>query len=209
MDFLGGTKMKFKPIYLYGIIALAVVITLFVVSQSNSSSDEKVNVDITNKQMPNDDVHKKLNNGMMQNPSGSNVSEEVKHKIDVMKKDVEANPTDTLKMREYADFLAAAHKPDEALLCYQKILDKDKKRKDIYFAITFVHYTKGDLVKAEEVTQTMLKIFPDDPMANYNLGAIEATKGNKEKAREIWSKLIKDNPNDETSDLAKNSLNKL
>ena len=43
--------------------------------------------------MPNDDVHKKLNNGMMHNPSGSNVSEEVKHKIDVMKKDVDANPT--------------------------------------------------------------------------------------------------------------------
>jgi tetratricopeptide (TPR) repeat protein len=209
MDFLGGKKMKFKPIYLYGIIALAVVIILFVVSQSNSSNDEKVNVDITNKQMPNDDVHKKLNNGLMQNPSGSNVSEEVKHKIDVMKKDVEANPTDTLKMREYADFLAAAHKPDEALLYYQKILEKDNKRKDIYFSITFVHYTKGDLVKAEEVTQTMLKIFPNDPMANYNLGAIEATKGNKEKAREIWTKLIKDNPNDETSELAKNSLNKL
>jgi len=199
--------MKFKPIYLYGILVAVVVIILLVVSQT--SNKKKVNVDITNKQMPMDDVHKKLNNGMMQDPSGSNVSEEVKHKIDVMKKDVDANPNDTLKMREYADFLAAAHKPEEALLYYQKIIDKDKKRKDIYFAITFVHYTKGDLVKAEEVTQTMLQIFPGDPMANYNLGAIEATKGNKEKAREIWTKLIKENPTDETSQLAKNSLSKL
>jgi tetratricopeptide (TPR) repeat protein len=208
MDFLGEIKMKFKPIYLYGIIALVVVVTLLIVSQSNSN-EEKVNVDITDKQMPMDEVHKKLNNGMKQDPSGSNVSEEVKHKIDVMKKDVDANPTDTLKMREYADFLAAAHKPEEALLYYQKIIDKDKKRKDIYFAITYVHYTKGELVKAEEVTQTMLKLFPNDPMVKYNLGAIEATKGNKEKAREIWNKLISDNPNDQTSELAKNSLNKL
>jgi tetratricopeptide (TPR) repeat protein len=207
MDFLGGIKMKFKPIYFYGIIAVVVVIILIVVSQT--SNNEKVNVDITNKQMPMDDVHKNLNSGGMQNPTGSNVTEEVKHKIEVMKKDVESNPNDTLKIREYADFLAAAHKPDEALLYYQKIIDKDKKRKDIYFAITYVHYTKGNLAKAEEVTRTMLQIFPGDPMAIYNLGAIEATKGNKEKAREIWTKLIKDNPNDETSELAKNSLNKL
>lgn len=208
MDFLGDMKMKFKPIYLYGVIALAVIVTLLVVSQS-SNTDEKVKGDITNKQMPMDDVHKKLNNGMMQDPSGSNVSEEAKHKIEVMKKDVDANPNDTLKMREYADFLAAAHKPDDALLYYQKILDKDKRRKDIYFSITYIYYTKGDLVKAEDVTKTMLKLFPADPMANYNLGAIEATKGNKDKAREIWTKLIEENLDNETTELAKNSINRL
>lgn len=208
MDFLGVKKMKFKLIYLYGIIALAVVVTLIIVSQS-SSSDEKIKGDITNKQMPMDDVHNKLNNGMMQDPSGSNVSEEVKHKIEVMKKDVDANLDDTLKIREYADFLAAAHKPEEALVYYQKIIDKDKTRKDVFFAITFVHYTKGDFVKAEEVTMQMLQLFPGDPMVRYNWGAIEATKGNKEKAKEIWTKLIKENPEDKTSELAKNSLNKL
>lgn len=208
MDFLGDIKMKFKPIYLYGVIALAVIVTLLVVSQS-SNTDEKVKGDITNKQMPMDDVHKKLNNGMMQDPSGSNVSEEAKHKIEVMKKDVDANPNDTLKMREYADFLAAAHKPDDALLYYQKILDKDKRRKDIYFSITYIYYTKGDLVKAEDVTKTMIKLFPADPMANYNLGAIEATKGNKDKAREIWTKLIEENLDNETTELAKNSINRL
>ena len=200
--------MKFKPIYLYGIVAVAVVVILFVFSQSNSLK-EKTNVDITNQEMPTDEIHKKLNNGVMQNPSSSNVSEEVKHKIDVMKKYVDANPSDTLKIREYADFLAAAHKPDEALMYYQKIIDKDKKRRDIYFSLTFIYYTKGDLVKAEEISYQMLKLFPGDPMVNYNIGAIEATKGNKDKAREIWTKLIQDNPDDPTSELAKNSLNKL
>ena len=200
--------MKFKLIYLYGFIAVAVVVILFVFTQPGGV-EEKTDVDITNKQMPSDEVHKKLSDGMMQNPSGSNVSEEVKHKIEVMKKDVDANPSDTLKMRQYADFLAAAHKPEEALSYYQKIIDKYKKRKDIYFSMTFIYYTKGDLVKAEEISYQMLKLFPGDPMVNYNIGAIEATKGNKEKAREIWTKLIKDNPKDQTSELAKNSLNKL
>jgi tetratricopeptide (TPR) repeat protein len=207
MDFLGDNKMKFKPIYLYGILAIAVVITLLIVSQT--SKNEKTNVDITNKEMPMDEVHKKFNNGTTENPSSSNVSEEVKHKIEVMKKDVDANPRDTLKIREYADFLSAAHRPEEALVYYQKILAKDKIRKDIYFSMTFVYYNQGNLPKAEEVTLQMLKMFPDDPMVKYNVGAIEATKGNKDKAREIWTKIIKDYPSDKTAELAKNSLNKL
>jgi tetratricopeptide (TPR) repeat protein len=199
--------MKFKPIYLYGIIAIAVIVVLLIVSQT--SNNEKTNVDITNKQMPMDDVHKKLNDGMTQNPSSSNVSEEVKHKLEVMKKDVDSNPSDTLKMREYADFLAAAHRPEEALIYYEKILEKDKNRKDIYFGITFLYYNQGNMVKAEEITKQMLKLFPDDPMVIYNVGAIEATKGNKDKARQIWTKLIQKYPNDKTSELAKNSINKL
>lgn len=199
--------MKFKPIYLYGIIAIAVVVILIIVSQTNNN--EKTKVDITNKEMPKDDVHSKLKSGMNQNPSGLNVSEEVKHKLEVMKKDVEANPADTLKIREYADFLAAAHHPEEAIVYYQKILEKDKSRKDIYFGMTFVYYNQGNLAKAEEVTRQMLTLFPDDPMVNYNVGAIEATKGNKEKAREIWTKLIEEYPTDKTAELAKNSLNKL
>lgn len=199
--------MKFKPIYLYGLLAVVVVVILIIVSQT--SKNEKVNVDITNKQMPMDEVHKNLNNGIVENPTGSNVSEEVKHKLDVMKKEVESNPKDTLKLREYADFLAAAHRPEEALIYYQKILDKDKNRKDIYFEMTFIYYSQGNLIKAEEVTMQMLNLFPDDPMVNYNIGAIAATKGNKEKAREIWNKIIKEHPTDKTSELAKNSLNKL
>lgn len=194
--------MKFKPIYLYGIVAAAVVIILLIVSQTGTT--EKSSSDITNKEMPKDDVHKNL----MGDPSGSNVSEAMKKKIEELKKSVEANPKDTLKMREYADFLAA-HKPDEALLYYQKILDIDKNRKDIYFGITFVYYNQGNLAKAEEVTRKMSAMFPDDPMVKYNIGAIEATKGNKDKAREIWTKLIQDYPDDKTSELAKNSLNKL
>lgn len=199
--------MKFKPIYLYGLVVIIAVVTLIIVTQS---SDEGTKTDnVTNEQMPDDNIHKNLGHGMMQNPTGANVSEEVRQKLDLMKKEVESNPTDTIKIREYADLLAAAHRPDEAISFYERIIEKDKSRKDIYFAITFVYYNQKNLVKAEEVTREMSRLFPDDAMVNYNLGAIEATKGNKDKAREIWNKLIKDYPNDKTSELAKNSLNRL
>ncbi len=199
--------MKLKPIYLYGIVAAIAIITLIVVSQT--TNDEKVLGDISNKDMPMDNVHKNLNKGIMENPTGENVSEEVKHKLDVMKKDVDANPDDTLKIREYADFLAAAHRPDEALVYYQKLLNKDKSRKDIYFAVTFIYYNQKNLTKAEEITKQMSKLFPNDPMVLYNLGAIEATKGNKDKARTHWNELIERYPNDKTTELAKSSLTKL
>jgi TolA-binding protein len=63
--------------------------------------------------------------------------------------------------------------------------------------------------KADELTRSILNIDPDNEMAIYNTGAIEASRGNKEQAREIWTKLIEDFPGSETSDLAKNSLNRL
>lgn len=199
--------MKFKPIYLYGFILLAVITTLIVISRSNSSK-ETVKGDITQKQMPQDDVHKNLGT-QQQYPTGATVNQEVFKKLEVMKKLADAKPTDTLKIREYADFLSAAHKPDEAIRYYEKILSIDKKRKDIYLSITLDYYNLNKLDKAEEVTRRMLQIFPNDPMANYNIGAIEATKGNKEKAREIWNKLINNNPADKISELAKSSMSKL
>ena len=186
---------------------LAVVVILLVFTQTGK--EEKLNVDITNKQMPMDNVHKNLTNGSMNNPNIAKISEEVKQKLEALKKDVEANPKDTLKMREYAKLLVVAHQPEEALVYYKKILEKDKSRKDIYFAMTFVYYSTRNLAKAEEVTLQMQKLFPNDPMVNYNVGVIEVNKGNKGKAREIWTKLIKDFPTDKTAELAKNSLKKL
>jgi tetratricopeptide (TPR) repeat protein len=199
--------MKFKLIYIYAVIALIVIAILVIVSLSKESRN-KINVDITNQQLPHDDIHNILSKGKIQNPSSTNVSEEIKEKIEKMKNDVKTNPKDTLKLRKYADYLSV-HNPDEAIKYYEKILSVDKKRKDIYFGMTSIYYNNHDLLNATETTKRLLAVFPGDPMATYNLGAIEATKGNKEKAKEIWNKLIKDFPDDETSKLAHSSLEKL
>jgi tetratricopeptide (TPR) repeat protein len=200
--------MKLKPIYIYATVFIITIIFLFVISDSGSNKNLN-NVDITNKEMPKDDIHQNLNKSMQQSPNSSNVTSEFKTKLEGMKKNVDDNPNDTLKIREYADFLTAAHKSDEALKYYELILSIDKNRKDILFSITYIHYSNGNLNKAEEVTKNILQLFPNDPMADYNLGAINATRGNKVKAREIWTKLIKDFPNTETAILAQNSLKKL
>lgn len=200
--------MKFKLIYLYGILAV-VVIAVIIIATNQREVKNAAMEDIANKEMPQDDVHKNIGkeNSMMHGQV--KVNEEVKKKMEEMKAAVDANPNDTSKVREYADFLLAAHKPDDAIPYYEMVLRKDPKRNDIRFSLTFIYYNKGELDKAEEETNKILSYDKNNPMARYNLGAIEATRGNDERARQIWNKLIQDDPKSETAELARNSLTML
>jgi tetratricopeptide (TPR) repeat protein len=199
------TKFKFKIIYLYGFIFITVILVLIITSQSGSNiSTDKSS--IRSEEIPQDSIHQNLG---METPNSSNVNKDVIIKLKEMKILADALPIDTMKNREYADFLIAAHKPAEAVNYYYKILRIDNKRKDILLSLTQAYYIKNDLDSAENITRKILQIFPGDQQATYNLGAIEATKGNKDKAREIWNQLIIDYPNTETAELAKDALNKL
>ncbi len=200
--------MKFKLAYLYIILALGVVITLFMLSRQNDNNPGQSN-NIRGEQMPNDEIHKGLQDPTKQNPSKSNVSAEVYEKMETLKKDVEANPNDTTRMKAYADFMTAAHKPDEALPYYEKILNLNPKRNDVLFNLAMIYYNKQNLDKAEEYTSLILKNDKNNTQAMYNLGAIAAGKGEKERAKEIWNKIVSEYPDDEAAQLAKSSLEKL
>ena len=200
--------MKFKLVYLYIILGLGVIATLIVLS-FRINNPRTADTNISTRQMPDDNVHKGLQNPTKEDPSKSNVSPEVYHKMDVLKKDVETNPQDTAKMRAYADFMTAAHKQEEALPYYEKILKKDPKRNDILFTLAMIYYNQHNLDKAEDYTNRILKNDKNNTQAMYNLGAIAAGKGDKEKAREIWNKIITDFPSDEVSQLARSSIEKL
>jgi tetratricopeptide (TPR) repeat protein len=200
MDILKN-NIKLKTWYIYAAIVAAVIIFLILSSQNNS--EQKSSIDFNN--MPQDDVHKDLK----QQPGKGNVSENVMKQLQVLKKAVDENPDDTLRLREYADYLSAAHKPDEAFYYYEKILKKDPMRIDILFAESFIFYNKQNFIKAEEITIKILGYDKKNHQAFYNLGAIAASRGDRERAKEIWSKLIIDFPNTSSSQLAKNSLNKL
>ena len=199
--------MKFKPLYFYSAIAVIVIITLIVVSQSGETENTNP-TDITSEQkLPDDEIHNPLKSG--ESPNKDNVSEGFRHKLEMLEKSIEENPKDTLKIREYADLLAAAHKTDKAIEYYQKLLDINPRRTDILFSLSFIYYSSGDLDRAEAETKKILSFEPDNPNAQYNLGAIAAGKGDKEKAKEIWTKLVEKYADDEIGIRAKNSLEKL
>src|SRR3972149_4038689 len=180
-------KMKFKPIYFYGILVVAALVLLIVVGIQESSDSTDVSI-ANNQAMPDDDVHKQLKNQTGNTPGKENVSEEYRKKLAELKEAVDKNPSDTLAMRNYADFLSASHKMNEAISYYEKILEINPKRADIYFSLALIYYNKQDFAKCEEANNKVLSFDPKNQIALYNLGAIAATQGKTDKAKEMWNK---------------------
>jgi tetratricopeptide (TPR) repeat protein len=129
--------------------------------------------------------------------------------MDILKKAVEENPGDTLKLREYADLLAAAHMQKQSVEYYNKILTINPKRTDVMFSLSFVYYNLGDLANAEKQTKRILEIEPENGNAMYNLGAIAASLGDRIKAKQIWQKLASLYPEMQIGINAANSIKEL
>lgn len=193
--------MKIKPIYIYIAIAVAAVLFLILFTGRENEKPEM------SENMPQDDIHKQFN--QEQPPGKGNVSEEFYRQLEMMRKEVEENPGDTSRLMKYADYLTAAHQFESAIPLYQEILDRNSKRTDVYFALTYIYYSKKDFAKAEEITNKVLAYDKNNLQAQYNLGAINAAAGNNEKAREIWTNLAEKNPGSREASLANESLKQL
>ncbi|MHB1686536.1 MAG: tetratricopeptide repeat protein [Ignavibacteriaceae bacterium] len=196
---------KIKPLYIYltGII-LAVIIFYFI--SQNTTQTTSSSSDLTGKQIPQDQIHNGLQNKSPQAPGKDNVMAGVMQKMEEMKKDVDAHPNDTLKVRQYADFLAEAHQKDQALVYYQKILNVNPKRVDILFTVAYLNYVDKNFDAAAKDLNKILSIDKNNIQAFYNLGAIAASKGDKVKAEQIWTKLAMEFPNSPLAQRAKDSI---
>lgn len=201
-------KFKFSPLFFYSgfiMVAVAALIIYFSVSGSNNANPDHS----TMNQMPDDDLHRSFKNPDMHGKDGMKLLPDVMAKLNELKAGIEKNPNDTLKMRELADFYFQSHKPDEALMYYNMILDKNPKRTDILHNITNLYYVQKDLEKAEQVTRQIISIDKDDVYAHYNLGAIFATVGKKDEARKIWLEILNKYPNNPLKNLISESLNQI
>jgi len=200
--------MKFKPVYLYGVIVVAAIVILIIIGQQNAPDQQNPHMS-SNQTMPEDDIHKKLFEQGNTPPTKENVSDEYRKRLAELKEAVEKNPKDTVAMKNYAEYLAAAHNMAEAIDLYEKIITIDPKRTDIHFALSIIYFTKKDLLRSEAENNKVLSYDPNNQMALYNLGAITATKGDLANAKEYWNKVIKIDAESETGKLAKESLEKI
>lgn len=201
-------KLKFSPAVFYPLLVVVLVLLIVLFTSFNEKKGESPK-EFDHSAMPDDDIHRNFKHPEMGSPSKSNVMAEVKKQMEALKNEIDKNPSDTAKIREYADLLAAGHFPEEAIMYYNHILKLDPKRIDVLFAITFLYYSKGDIDKAEETTNQILKTDKENLLARYNLGAIEAARGNNKKAKEIWEEIIKKHPDSEAAEIAKNSIQSL
>ncbi len=196
--------MKIKPLYLYGTLVLLALIFLVIFATGGPHETTSPHPDMS-KQMPDDELHR----GLSPHSSMGMVNEEIKRKMELYNQAIQDNPDDTLSMREYADLLNAAHKPDEALTLYNNILNKDSKRTDIRFTTAIIYYLKQDYDTAEKLMREILDYDKDNERALYNIGAVELARGNNEKAANIWHDVIKKAPNSDAADAARTSLKDL
>ncbi len=203
--------MKIKLVYLYIALFAAVLIAL-VIYDSQSTNDTTGAVappDIEKKEMPQDEIHKGLQNPVFEQPSKANVLETVKQRMKKLEEEIRNNPEDTVRIREYANFLLAAHKPDKALKYYKMILAKNPNRIDILLSVTSIYFNKGDYKNAEETTRKILKEDKNNLEGKYNLGVIYAVTGRKEEASKIWNGIIEKHPGTNVAGMAKSALAKL
>lgn len=188
------------------LLLIVIVAILFFIKPT-----EKPNISMlkNERQIPNDSIHSIFKNPGSISPNKENVSPEFKRKLEELRTKSERNPKNIDILKEYADLLASAHKQDEALKIYDRILKINPKHKEVLFTMAYIYYSRQDFTEAEIFTNKILALDSKDHQALYNLGAINAAKGNKSKAKEIWENLIKNQPHTSSAELAKTSILKL
>ncbi|MEW6507915.1 MAG: tetratricopeptide repeat protein [Bacteroidota bacterium] len=195
--------MKIKPLYIYLVLFTSFIAGMVIFRNLNSSGSE----DLT-KKMPNDEIHGSIGKeGEM--PSGSNVLEDARKRLEELKVKYEKNPNDTLRIREYADLLKLAHQTELAIDLFEKIISKDPKRIDIMLELTFLYFNEGNLDKADKYTNSILKIDKENKIGLYNSGAIAAARGDNAKAKLIWQGIVKKFPDTEIAFISQQSLMEL
>ena len=203
--------MKIKPVYIYiGAFVLFILVMLIISGNGDDansvSPNETMSQNGSSGQMPDDEIHKGMDVPGSEAPSKSNVKGDAIAKMNLLKDEVEKNPNDTTKVREYADMLAIGHKPDEAIKLYESILKKDPKRTDIMLQLTFVYFSKGNVEMAENYNNKVLGVDNTNQYASYNKGVIAAAKGNNAKAKEIWADVSKKFKGTEIGNMAQHSI---
>jgi tetratricopeptide (TPR) repeat protein len=199
--------MKIKPLHIYGaIFAIIVLAIIFTTSESNNQLNSNTQAEVG---MPNDDIHKGMNNMGEGSPSKSNVRQDFWTKLEASKSAYEKNPNDTLAMKNYAQMLSMSHQSDKAIQLYEKILTIDPKRIDILLAEGLAFYNNQNYVMAENVTKKIISIDSKNIEAKYNLGVISAAQGKNEDAKKIWKELAEKYPNNEIGKLALESLTQI
>ncbi|MFH0736084.1 MAG: tetratricopeptide repeat protein [bacterium] len=207
--------MKIKPLYIYLIAIVILIIVVIMIStdtttkETNSNQMQINKEDVTQNQMPADEIHKGMKGNGSTSPSKDNVNKEAVHQFEMLKKAYESNPNDTIKAKAYAEMLAAGHKPEEAVKIFENILAKDNKRVDILLLLTMVSYNMQNYDKAESYTLKIIAVDKNNMEARYNLGAIAASKGDNEKAKKIWQDIVKKYPKSQAATYSQSALDNL
>ncbi len=200
-------SLKLSPKTLYPLVVGILVISLVaIVLFSNKGKKEFSNNSVENSEVS-QGSGAQMKNGVA--PSKENLSPNYTSELTKYKSAFEKNPNDTLAIREYADFLAASHKPIPAKELYNKILKLNPKRIDILYVLAAIAIDEKDFTSAYANLQKVHKYAPGNIEALFDLGGVSTELGKNDEAKKYFEEVISKNPGSELAVESAKMLKKL
>jgi len=116
------------------------------------------------------------------------------------------NPTDTTHIAMLARLYQDGHKPDKAAIYFEQLLSLQTQNPQHWLDLITVYGTLSHWKKAEDTCVRMLKFFPKNLSAKYNLGAIYANQNKLLDAKKIWNEVVANKSDDHVIHLARQGL---
>lgn len=123
-------------------------------------------------------------------PSATNVSHEFKRRTAELRDRIDESPQDSLALRELAGMLFDAHSTEEAIDLYERYLQLVPRARQAWLDLATAQGSLDRWQDAEQTMERMLTVYPDDPAATWNLGAILANQGRTEEAARWWHRTV-------------------
>lgn len=142
-------------------------------------------------------------------PDATNVMRGTTQQLDALRLRVINSPNDTTHVFRLARMLQDAHKLDEAARNYKHYLALRPKNRQAWLDYAQALGGMKSWSEAQDVIESMLSIYPDDPSGLYNLGAIYANQSLISEAKSVWTPLSKQNKDVEIAAMAASSLERL
>ncbi len=121
-------------------------------------------------------------------PGKANVDHSVRAETEALKQQARRAPRDTTALLRLAVLLQDAHQPAEAATYYQRYVALQPANRQAWLDLANCYAETKAWAEARAATQHLLDRYPDDPAAQYNMGAILANLADYEGARQWWEK---------------------
>jgi tetratricopeptide (TPR) repeat protein len=142
-------------------------------------------------------------------PTGENLAPSYHVEVEALTRRLEEAPQDTTMLLRMARLKHDGHRTQEAITYYRRYLDLHPEGRQAWLDLTQCYGELQQWDDAETATEDMLRYFPDDSGALYNLGAIYANTGRTSEARATWEKVVARDADPEMKTLAENALKRL
>ncbi|MDH4043455.1 MAG: tetratricopeptide repeat protein [Gemmatimonadota bacterium] len=142
-------------------------------------------------------------------PDRGNVSHEFRAEVAALEARLTSTPSDTAALVRLGSLLLTAHQPATAIPYLERYTAINPTNWEIWLQLVTAYGALNDWDKALEATMAMLAIWPNDPEAMYNVGAIHANQGEYQEARRWWERVRDQGTDSALANAATASLRRL